>query len=358
MSGIYGMLGVNDHERVFLNTLGQSVVYYAITEYLAQHEAELAAMTALFVETTTEDFKERYLLPGGGRMQQMSGQARTANVKRTGRWDVGYPLYDYGDSVGMDRIGYAYATAQDLAAQMTTVTTRNINTIRFEILRALLNNTQETITDEIRGNINVEPLANGDAVKYPPVLGAEDDATENHYIETNYATASISDTNDPVVTAVDELTEHFGDPTGNTDVIVLAGRAVARKLKALVEFVDVQDKQVQPGQDTATAFGIPVAIPGKILGRHNAGAWISEWQWVPANYLIAIHADSPAPLKRRVHPSYTGLPQSLTLVKESDLYPIEQSHYENHYGFGVGNRLNGVVIEMGTGGSYSVPSGY
>lgn len=354
---IYGVLGINDHERVYLQKLGQSVVYDAVNEYLTQHDAELAAMTALFVETTTDQHSERYILPGGGRMQQMSGQARSGNVKRTGKWDVSYPLFDFSDSVGMDRIGFAYATVQDLATQMDTIRTRNINTARFEILKALFNNATDAFGDEINGNLTIQPLANGDAVLYPPTLGNEEAATDDHYLESGYATASISDANDPVVTAVDELTEHFGDPTGNADIVILAGRTVARKLKGLTEFVKVQDKNVDPGDDEATVIG-GIAIPGKLIGRHEAGAWISEWQWIPANYILAIHTETRAPLKRRVHPDYTGLPQALTLVKESDTYPVEQSHYENHYGFGCGNRLNGVVIELGTGGSYSVPAAY
>ena len=43
MAGIYGVLGVSYTERIFLNTLGQSRVYDAINEYMAMHNAELAA---------------------------------------------------------------------------------------------------------------------------------------------------------------------------------------------------------------------------------------------------------------------------------------------------------------------------
>ena len=71
MAGIYGVLGVAETERVFLNTLGQSTVYDAINEYMAMHNAELAATLGVFVGETTTDFKKRYYLPGGGRLQSI-----------------------------------------------------------------------------------------------------------------------------------------------------------------------------------------------------------------------------------------------------------------------------------------------
>lgn len=358
MSGIFGILGLNDHERVYLSTLGQDVIFDAANEFLNRHAADLEAMAAIFVDETTENHKERYKLPGGGRLQQMSGQSSTATVKALGQWDVAFPLIDYGASVGMGRIDFAYATAQDLQRHLETITIQNINTVRHEILKALLNNTQRTFADNLWGNLLIESLANGDAVVYPPALGSETEATDDHYLESNYTTANISNTNDPVITVVDELEEHFGAPTGGSNIVCFVPTAVGRKIRGLAEFDPVIDRFIDAGDDTDQPVGLPAAMPGRIMGRHNAGAWIVEWRHMPADYLLAIHQDAPRPLKRRVHPGDTGLPQSLTLVKDSDQYPFQQSHYENHFGFGAGNRLNGVVMEMGTGGTYSIPSGY
>jgi hypothetical protein len=60
----------------------------------------------------------------------------------------------------------------------------------------------------------------------------------------------------------------------------------------------------------------------------------------------------------RVDPASTGLGQGLQLVAESDTHPFSASHYSHRFGLGAGNRLNGVVMELGTGGTYSIPSGY
>ena len=71
MSGIYGVLGLANNERVFLSTLGQGVIYDAVNEYLAFHNEELARTLSVFVDETTSDHKRRYMLPGGGRLQNM-----------------------------------------------------------------------------------------------------------------------------------------------------------------------------------------------------------------------------------------------------------------------------------------------
>lgn len=358
MSGIFGILGLQDHEYAFLNTMGQQVIYEAANEELRRHNAEMTTVLNLFVEETTENFKERYKLPGGGRLQRISGQAQAAAVRAYGVWDVAYPLEDFGAQVASDRIDFAYATVRDLDRHLDTVTMQNINTLRFELLKALFNSAQDTFTDRNHGSLSIEPLANGDTVVYPPVLGSETEATENHYLESGYASASISDTNDPYVTIVDELEEHFGTPTGGSEIVTFINNAERAKTFDLTDFDPVIDRFIRPGDQVDVPVLPGTTLPGRTLGRHNAGTWVQEWRWIPSGYLLALHLGAPKPVKMRRHPASTNLPSGLTLVSESDIYPFTQAHYEHHFGFGVGNRLNGVVVELGTGGTYTVPTAY
>lgn len=357
MSNIFGALGLNDTDTVFLSTMGQAVVYDAVNQVLSQHNADLNAAMSVFVERTTADYKLRYKLPGGGRLQRLGGQAQAGAVKATGQWDVAFPLEDFGAQIGADRTSYAYMTVQDLDRHLSTVMIQNMNTVRFEILKALLNNTQGTFVDPLWGSLSIEPLANGDTVVYPPVIGSEAEATEDHYLESGYASSAISDSNNPYKTIVDDIEHHFGAPTGNSNIAVFINNAQVSKTQDLTDFDEVPDRFIQPGQDTDIPTGLPAALPGRVIGRVS-GAWVVEWRWIPANYMVGVHLDAPKPLIRRVDPAYTGLGDGLQLVATSDTHPFTSSHYSHRFGVGAGNRLNGVIMELGNGGTYSIPSGY
>lgn len=356
MSGIFGALGINDTDRVYLQTLGQQVVYDAVQQTLEQYNADLDAAMMLFIEETTSDHKRRYKLPGGGRLQRLGGQAQAGAVKATGQWDVAFPLEGFGAQLAANRVDFAYMSANDLDRHLDTIFAQDTNTVLYEIFKALFNATAGTFIDTLWGTLTIERLANGDAVVYPPVLGSESEATDNHYLESGYAASAISDTNNPYVTIRDELEEHFGTPTGGSNILTFINNAQVAKTEALTDFDPINDRFTTPGANTDQLFGVP-NVPGRVVGRTN-GVWVVEWRRVPANYMLATHLDAPKPLIQRIDPADTGLGQGLLLVAESDTHPFSASHYEHRFGIGAGNRLNGVVMELGTGGTYTVPSGY
>lgn len=357
MSSIYGALGLSDNETVMLASLGQRVVFDAVQQVLGDHNADMATATAFFIEEVTSDYKLRYKLPGGGRMQRQRAMGRVGQVKAYGSWDVALPLEDFGDEVGHNRIDFAYMDSRELARHIQTIQIRDRNTVRFEILRAILNNVGWTFTDERWGDLSVVPLANGDSVVYPPVVGSEDEATDTHYLESGYAASGISDSNNPFATMRDELVEHFGVPGGGANLIAFINNAQTAKVKALTDFDEVPDRFVRVGANTDVPNGLPTNVPGTIIGRVSE-CWISEWRFMPANYIYAQHLDAPPPLKMRVDPANTSLPRGLSLIMQDEDYPFTSSVYAHRFGVAVANRLNGVVMELGTGGTYSIPSGY
>lgn len=356
MSTIFGALRLSDTDYAFKSTQGQAIIYEAIREHLAMHNAALDAMTSIFVERTTEDYKLRYRLPGGGRLQKRGTQSPVAAVKPYGYWDVAFPLEDYAASVAMDDVTRAYTSVADLEATVNNVVVQDLNTVRWELLRALFGNTAKTFADENRGDLTIQPLANGDSVVYPPVIGSDTEATDNHYLASGYTAANISDTNDPYVTVIAELEEHFGAVTGNSPIAVLINSAQTTKTRGLAGVVEVQDRWIDPGDSTAVPTGLPF-IPGKVIGRHMEGAWISQWDYIPSGYMLAVHLGAPKPLYQRVDPAETGLPRGLALVAEDQAFPFNSATWRHRFGFGAANRLNGVVIQI-TDGSYSVPTAY
>lgn len=359
MSQLLGLLNISEAaaDRTFVNVIGQRQVYDAVQKMLSDFNAELAKIKGVFVESQTSDHKFKYKLPGGGRLQRRGGLTTTGAVKAQGEWTIELPLEDFGAAFGGDDISLAYMTAKELDRHLDTVFIQDVNTVRFEILKALFNNTARPFSDEIRGSLTISPIANGDSVLYPPVLGSESEATENHFIESGYLASAISDSNNPLVTIVNELEEHFGAPSGGSNIVVFINNAETAKISALTSFDEVIDRYVNPGDNVNTLTGLPASLPGRIIGRAN-GAWVSEWRWMPANYMFGMHLEAPAPLMERVDPADTGLGTGFQLVAEDEEYPLKTSHYRHRFGLGVGNRLNGVVVELGNGGTYTIPTAY
>lgn len=357
MASRYGLLTLFDSDREFINTVGQSIVYDEIVKLTARWNAEMQAASAVFLAGQTDSFKIRYKLPGGGHMQRTRQQSGPGVVKVYGEWDVAFPLEEFSDALGENEVDMAYMTAGDLNRHLSTIFVRATNTYRYEMLKALLNNTQDTFVDERKGSLLIEPLANGDSVVYPPILGAEDGATEDHYLETGYTVANISDTNNPLITGRDELEEHFGSGAAGENIVALCSKDVSDKIVAtLTNFTEIPDQFIRLGVNADIPVRLP-SVPGKVRGRHS-GVWVAEWRWLPATYMIFLHLDEEQPLMERVDESGTGLPTGLTLVANDEIYPLSKSTWRWRFGLGVANRLNGVVMEVASGGTYTVPTGY
>lgn len=303
MSAIFGHLNISDSDRVFNSTVGQRVIWDAAQEYLGRVNAELAASLGLFVQETTENFKERYKLPGGGYLQQRNSDGSYQAVKVTGQWDVCYPIRDQGAQIAGNDVDMAYMTVKELDNHIQTVVIQNVNTTRYWVLKAILNNTEVSFVDPLHGTLACEPLANGDSVVYPPVIGATAEATEDHYLASNYAYTAISTTNNPILTMKADLEHHYGLSEGGSDIIIFVPASVTPYLVALgsTHWTDIGDPRINYGNATNLAQMLGASYPGTLRGRCD-GCWIVEWAWMPTDptpYLFGIYPGAPAPLKRR-----------------------------------------------------------
>ena len=359
MATLAGILGLQDSDRSFVNTIGQRVVYEAAQEMVNQWNEELMGFVGLFLEEETEDFKERYKLPGSGQLQRRGPAGLPGAVKASGYWDVAYPLEDFGASLGGDDVAMAYMTLPEMNRHLLTIFNQDVNTVRFEMLKALFNSGSRTFVDPLYGNLTVQPLANGDSVTYPPVAGSNADATANHYVETGYAALSISDTNNPFLTAANTLKSRWGTPTGGAPIIAFMNSTHYTKVSALTDFEPLVDYRVVPSVNAnrLNPSAVPMNCPGEVVGI-TSGVITVQWDHVPANYILTVHMGAPKPLKMRVDPANTGLPRGLALVARDDDNPLVNYFYRHRFGLGVGNRLGAHVTELGTGGSYTIPTAF
>lgn len=357
MTSIFGLAGMSASDFQFVNQIGQTMLYEMTQTYLTYINNDVQRAVSVFVQDVTEDHNQRYRLPGSGRMSERAEGTNGAAVRTVGSVSVGFPLHDFSEQVAGTREDLAYMTPADYQSHIDTIVNRYRTELRWRILNALFDSTTTTFSDKRWGDLTIKPLANGDSDTYPPVAGSTSEATDTHYLESNYAATAISDTNNPFVTIYDELIEHFeGGMQGGDNIVVFINQAERPETEDLTDFDPVEDRFVRSGDNRDVPVNLP-NVPGRIIGRTN-GCWVSEWRWIPASYMLGIHLEAPAPCKMRVDPAATGLPRGLTLVAEDDRYPISSAEWNARFGIAVANRLNGVALELGTGGSYTDPTAY
>lgn len=365
MSWLLGALALpQDSSRELVNTIGQAVVYKAVSDHLDQLQVELDTSSALFVEETTDNYTERYFLPGGGRMQKTGLRSPAAAVKAEGGWNTAYPLHNFTDSVAKDKITLAYMTIADYQRHVDNITVRYLNTYRYEMVRAMLNATNETFTDVTKGgDLTIRRFANNDGSIFPPAFGSETERTTlNQYVGSNYTAANISDTNNPIRTIVRGLEANFGKATGGSPIVIFHHEDQTDKLIGLSGFIDFQPYNVRPGSgtDVISLLHPKLDVPGaswKIIGTYG-GAYICEWPYIPTSYMMGVHLQASGPLKMRVDPSYTRLPAGLTLEATDEQFPLMSDTWRARFGFGVGNRLNGFALQLVASTSYTTPAEY
>jgi hypothetical protein len=356
---IYGALNLTDSDYAYVNTLGQQVIYDATLAVLGDHNADLAAAEAVFIQGTTFDHVMKYKLPQSGMLQKQTSKVRTGFKKPGPGWDVGFPLDEWGTEIGWDRVQMAYTSLQQYNLTLEGVKRQDRNTRRRQMLAALFPSASYVYKDENWPDITVQPLANGDAVTYPPIIGSLADTTANNYLVSGYIGSAISDTSNPFPTIVNQLEQFFGTPTGGSNIAVFINNAETPYVQALTNFDPIGNRFVKYGANVSlvdeTKF--PAGLPGRVIGESDS-ALIVEWRWIPAGYMVAIHLDAPAPLMRRIDPPAVGLGDGLQLIVEDMDEPIRSSGWSHRFGYGVANRLNAVIMQLAAPGAYAAPAAY
>lgn len=363
MSGIFGHLNVSDQDYVFNSAVGQRVIYEAAENYVALANAELTRLLSIFVARSTPNHTLRYKLPGNGYLQRRGPDGRYGAVKASGQWDVAFPLEDLGAMIAGNDVDMAYMTVDELDRHIDTVVQQNVNTLRKEVLTALTSRSNGTFIDPQHGSLTIRSLANTDGTLYPPVIGSITDADDEHYLELGDTSAAIDDTHDPwtgvntnSVNIVGELEEHFGIQAGSAEIVSFINQAEVTVVSGLTDFEPVDIRQIQEGQQTASPVQVPTDLPGVVIGRHRAGAWIVRWDWIPATYILSTTTAVEAPLYKRIDPPATGLGTDLQLVATDEEFPFKDTVWRHRFGVAVANRLNGICVECAAGGDYTDPT--
>lgn len=345
---LYGFYTLKDVFADKLTTLDGEVVNAAIQASVDEHNRQIDAITGLFAAKTTMH-NARFQTPGVSRLQPLDENGRARPIKPLGHYDVAFPIRDAGTAWGANYKTLAKMTVDDANRVTAEMIKADALWVRDQLMAALFAAATYTFTDPTYGALTVQPIANGDAVTYQRVMGGSA-AVDTHQLFYNSA---IADVTDPFATWVTELTEH---PENTGDVVILIPTNLVASVQALSAFHAVADPNITPGANSDTLNGsLGVSLPGKLLGYHEAGAWIAEWKALPSNYVLGTTTQGERALRMREEPE--AQLQGFHLAGERNDHPYYERQWVRYAGFGAFNRVNAISVVVGSG-SYSVPTGY
>lgn len=346
---LYGFMALKDVFAERVEDVGVQVVNAAIDATVAEHNQQMANLTALFVQPT-QQYKVRYKTPGAASLQPLDENGRARPVKTAGYYDIAFPLQMAGIAWGQNYIASQKMTVEDANNTMATLITADRRWMRDRILAALFTNTNYTFSDPEHGDLTIKPLANGDTDTYLIQAGTDMGTTDTHYLAQ---AGAIADASDPFEAIYSDLTEH---PENSGDVVVFVPTTNKAAVEALSAFYPVADPNLRMGAAATVVAGtLNVQMPGTLFGYHESGVWLAEWKGLPSNYLVGTMTDGPRPIAMREEPQASL--RGYRRVADRVDYPFFESQYLRIAGFGVQNRVGALVYRVGNG-AYAIPTNY
>jgi len=345
----YGFINL---KNIFTERLADSniqMVSEAIAASVTEHNRQIDALLGLFA-TPTEDYKVRYAQLGANRLQPLDENGRARPVIPSGYYDVAFPIRDAGTAWGATFKARELMTVADADRITAMMTNGDAIWLRDQLMAALFASVTYSYTDDAYGALTIQPLANGDSVTFLR-SGSLVAAQDTHQLAQ---ASAIADATDPYPGIYTELTEH---PENSGEVIVLIASDLVATTKALTGFHEASDPNIAYGNASDRLVGtFGTAIPGKLLGYHDAGVWIAEWSSIPSTYWIATMTGGERPLAMREYPKDT-LKGFVQIPDDRNNHPFYERQYVRYAGFGGWNRIGAAVGRIGNG-TYAVPTGY
>lgn len=347
---MYGFISLqNVYSRRVLD-VGVNEVFTAIALTVEEHNRILQELMGGLVQRTT-DFQTIYRTMGSARLQPIDENGRALPIQTGAAYTVGWPIQRAAVAWGQGYEAGLRMTVQQANEQTRLMIDADSAWMRDHILAALFNNVSYTFVDELRGNITVMPIANGDAQTYYVDGGALSPTTAQHFLAQ---AAAIADGADNPFGTIYDLLKQYPENTG--DVFVLAPTNLMPSIEALSSFLPVVDPNVRVGANANVLVGGPgITTPGILRGYVEERVWVFEWKGMPSNYMIAMATGSNPPLAMR-EDDLTEL-QGFHLVDDEYKFPWRELQYRRKVGFGALNRTSAVVMRIGNG-TYAVPTNY
>lgn len=233
------------------------------------------------------------------------------------------------------------------------------------VMRCIFNSTTRTATIDGE-SVNVYPFYNGDSMVPPKWKNTVHSSGHTHYLESGGTTVDPGD----VEAMLAHLTHHGYTASRGYKILLLVNSQEGATIRGFTRGTASATYTFIPGPNVGGGVFLPANsgivgaptlanIPGlEVIGSYGPIVVVEE-DLIPAGYMVMIATEGEQslgnPVGIREHESVKGL--RLVKGRDSD-YPLIDSYYVHGMGTGVRHRGGGVVMEIGNGGTYTVPTAY
>lgn len=292
------------------------------------------------------------------------GQPVGARTSAT-RFQRGFDFKFYDLAIRYTWMFIAEASLSQLRVQHNLALEADTKLIFNRVMKRLFNplNTQGfTDKNEV---LTVYGFYNGDGELPPAYKHNTFAGTHNHYLTSGGATVTSSNL-DTMATAVEE---HGYTLQAGYKLVLWVNKQEADVIKTFrtstgAQFDFVPNPEYYGGavwvpNDGRYVGGPSGRVPGEV-GTYGPFHVVEEG-YIPAGYMVAVatggqdNISNPIGLREHSNPAYRGL--KVIPGQRSD-YPLLDSFYRRGIGTGIRHRGAGVVMQVTTSGTYTIPAQY
>lgn len=320
------------------------------------------------------DMSEKVTVPTGGEDFEVAseyGLPKAIRSKPGNTFWRGYDFAFFDLAVRYTWMFIAEADIRDLRAQTNAALEADNRLVFGRVLKTIFNPLNGTgITDE-NLPVTVYKFYNGDGEVPPPFGPNTFLGTHNHYVTTQ-GMATSATLNPASLDAMQQHLDHHG-------YTMLAGYQKVLWVNAQ-ESAIIRTWRVANGatwdfipDDTRSGGGVfvPNTAGGRYVGAPTGnvpgqigtyGPWhVVESEYIPAGYLAGIvtggpdNISNPVGLREHRNPAFRGLN---IIPGDKNGYPLIESFYQRGLGTGIRHRGAGIVMQVSSSATYTVPAIY
>lgn len=302
--------------------------------------------------------------PATGTFEVASEYGQPVGIRGGKRFNRGYTFEFYDLAVRYTWMFLAEADQQQLQSLNNMALEADNNLLFTQVFKTVFNPTNLVGIADSNIPVNVYKFYNADGEVPPQYKTNTFTGSHTHYQTTGTSTLGFASLD---AMADDMISHGFGPQTG-TKLVLWVNRAQGKLIRAFrvtggATYDFIPGTGVGGGVFIAagTYVGAPegAPVPGEI-GTY--GPWhVVEEEYIPAGYVVALasggfgNLNNPIGIRQHKNPAYQGL--KVIPGQRSD-YPLIDSFYRRGFGVGVRQRGAGIVMQVTTSGTYTVPGIY